>query len=509
MSEAPSEVMPAYSPLETSPADEPVVAPSARPPRGLTLPKRGDLPVLTSVRSSKPARVIAGFLITGLCSAVCLMAFAPWQQTVKGSGRVINYDPSVRPQPIESPIGGRVVRLGEGVREMAFVEEGQLIAELADLDPERLTRLQAQLTNSELVVSQAEAALSAAKSELRQAENAVTVYRSQVQTLERVREETLATAGAYVEASRKNLTAAEKSLADREAILTQAEADYRRQKTLYEKGIKSELTFQTAEQKYKSALAAVERAKADVAAAEQEVEAKRRDRETKGESARASIQSAEATVRNAEAKVESSRGYVAKAEQDLRKAENAKTELESSVSRQSNQKVVAPISGVLAEVNLDAGGGVVSQGEMLGRIVPQTEDRVVELYLDGNDAPLVAPGRHVRLQFEGWPAIQFSGWPSVAVGTFGGEVLSVDAAESANGMFRVLVKEVSGVDPESGLVEEPWPQGRFLRPGVRSQAWVLLETVPLWWEVWRNLNGFPPVVDTEGAKPPKRPKLPK
>ena len=92
----------------------------------------------------------------------------------------------------------------------------------------------------------------------------------------------------------------------------------------------------------------------------------------------------------------------------------------------------------------------------------------------------------MRLQFEGWPAIQFVGWPSVAVGTFGGEVLSIDATDDGAGRFRIVV----AADPS----DEPWPGTSILRQGVRAKAWVLLRTVPLWQEIWRQLNGFPPVV---------------
>ena len=138
-------------------------------------------------------------------------------------------------------------------------------------------------------------------------------------------------------------------------------------------------------------------------------------------------------------------------------------------------------------------------------VIPNTDARFVEAWIDGMDMPLVAPrhvdpdgtavpGSRVRLQFEGWPAIQFVGWPSVAVGTFGGEVVSVDATDDGQGRFRIVVA--------ADAADEPWPGPRFLRQGVRAKAWVLLRTVPLWQEAWRQLNGFPPVVaDKEpGAK---------
>ena len=109
--------------------------------------------------------------------------------------------------------------------------------------------------------------------------------------------------------------------------------------------------------------------------------------------------------------------------------------------------------------------------------------------MNGNDAPLITPGRLVRLQFEGWPAIQFVGWPAVAVGTFGGKVLLVDSTDNGQGKFRILVVP----DPN----DEPWPSNRWLRQGVRANGWVLLNEVSLGFEFWRQFNGFPPVIAME------------
>jgi len=97
--------------------------------------------------------------------------------------------------------------------------------------------------------------------------------------------------------------------------------------------------------------------------------------------------------------------------------------------------------------------------------------------------PLVHSGDHVRLQFEGWPALQFSGWLSVAIGTFGGEVALVDPSDDGTGQFRILVR------PERA---NTWPPEAYLRQGVRANGWVMLGTVSLAYEFWRQLNGFPP-----------------
>ena len=137
----------------------------------------------------------------------------------------------------------------------------------------------------------------------------------------------------------------------------------------------------------------------------------------------------------------------------------------------------------------------VKEGDQLFVIVPETSELAVELCVSGNDMPLIKEGDNVRLQFEGWPAVQFVGWPSVAVGTFGGKVNRVFPTDDAKGNFRVLVSPHKTTDTDS-----EWPDDRYLRQGVRANGWVLLKQVPLGYEVWRQLNGFPPTVADEQPK---------
>ena len=128
------------------------------------------------------------------------------------------------------------------------------------------------------------------------------------------------------------------------------------------------------------------------------------------------------------------------------------------------------------------GSDLVKPGDVLAVIVPETESRAVEIWIDGNDAPLIHPGQQVRLQFEGWPAVQLSGWPSVAAGTFGGVVAFVDPTDNGHGQFRVFIAPAP---------EEIWPAAKYLRQGVRTNAWVSLSQVTLGYELWRTFNGFP------------------
>lgn len=180
----------------------------------------------------------------------------------------------------------------------------------------------------------------------------------------------------------------------------------------------------------------------------------------------------------AQIRVADLRGRVAAAQADLNRAD-------VNLSRQSVQIVRAPRDGFIQSLNAGDAATYINAGDVLATFVPANADRVIEIFIDGRDVALVKPGDEARIQFEGWPAVQFSGWPSVAVGTFSGIVVAVDQSAQPDGRFRVLIEE----DPQATA---PWPEERYARFGAAVQAWVLLETVPVGYEIWRQLNNFPP-----------------
>jgi len=174
----------------------------------------------------------------------------------------------------------------------------------------------------------------------------------------------------------------------------------------------------------------------------------------------------------------------------LAEANAALNRIDVSISRQSVQIVRAPRNGMILRVNAGDTATYVSAGQALARFVPTDVPRAVELYLDGRDIALVHQGAPVRLEFEGYPAFQFSGWPEATIGTFGGQVAAIDLSASTDGRFRVLVTE-----REDGV--DPWPDERFVRLGSSARGWVLFETVPVGYELWRQLNNFPPQFPSE------------
>jgi RND family efflux transporter MFP subunit len=167
------------------------------------------------------------------------------------------------------------------------------------------------------------------------------------------------------------------------------------------------------------------------------------------------------------------------------------TQMQSKVTRQQSQLVNAPADGTIVRLLIGTSSVFVNQGQVVAIFVPKSDKLSAQIFIRGNDLPLVYEGRRVRLQFEGWPAVQFSGWPSIAVGTFGGVVTFVDQTANAEGFFRVIIV------PEKG---EKWPESRYIRQGTRVNGWILLNRVALGYEMWRQFNGFPPSLDAAPEK---------
>ena len=427
------------------------------------------MPALQLAKSSRAARRFAIVLFVLLLLTILLMALAPWQQTITGTGFVVAYDPSQRQQTLEATIEGRIVRWNPLLMENSLVRKGDFIAEIRDLDEAFSERLAGQLENYKEIVVAAKKVMDASDGQL-------TAYR-------RVQVEVEAAQNAYVQAATEKVLAAEHKLAIASASIFQLEQAAQRAKELQAAGNIALEKLQEQERKLQEQKGKVDEETANFSAAKADLRGKEADRH-------AYMQKAEADVRYYEGALDKSKGEVSKAEKEL-------SEMQSKVSRQQTQEVTAPFDGFLVHISSNTGTRLVKKGDEICTIVPDTEDRAVQIWLDGNDAPLVEPGRHVRLQFEGWPAVQFAGWPSVAIGTFGGTVISVDMVDNGKGKFRcqVLRDKVDVDDPTS----QPWPEGRFLRQGVRANAWVLLESVPLWFEIWRKLNGFPPTVDVDSS----------
>ncbi|MFT4769602.1 MAG: multidrug efflux pump subunit AcrA (membrane-fusion protein) [Glaciecola sp.] len=194
--------------------------------------------------------------------------------------------------------------------------------------------------------------------------------------------------------------------------------------------------------------------------------------------------SARREYEQARIRVEQLRADVAQAGAEL-------SRVDVNLSRQSVQIVRAPRDGTILRVNAGDAATFINAGQVVATFVPDNADRAIEMFVDGRDIALVRDGARVRIQFEGWPVIQISGWPSVAVGTFSGHVIAIDPSAQSNGRFRILVEEDEG----TGVA---WPDRRFVRFGSKARGWVLLDEVSVGYEIWRQMNNFPPNFPGQG-----------
>ena len=415
------------------------------------------LPSIALAGSARGTRILARVL-TLLAAALALgMLVVPWQQSIRGTGRVIAFNPLDRRVNIEAPVEGRVRRMH--VVENQAVKQGDLIAEIQDNDPNLLANLRLQHD--------------AAVARRAAAEQRIVDLDQQAASQELAKAQAIGAAEARVTAEQFT----------RET----AEINERRMLELVKHGDISQRDAELAK-------LAADSARANLVAAKAVLERTGRDYDAAISATRASRRSAESDV--------------AAAARDM-------AAVDIQISKNSQQVVTAPRDGIVLSVSA-TDGSYLEPGSLICVVIPDTSERFVEAWIDGMDMPLVTPrstasdgtvqpGSRARLQFEGWPAIQIIGWPSLAVGTFGGEVITVDATDDGSGRFRIVV----AADP----ADMTWPDGQFLRQGVRAKAWVMLNRVPAWREIWRQLNGFPPIsidgIEPAGKDPDSKKKKPK
>ncbi len=398
---------------------------------------------------------ILGILRWGLLAVTVALLFAPWRQSVMGRGQTVAFAPVDRAQAVEAPVSARLHRVH--VVEGQDVEAGEILFELRDNDPDLLDRLERQVE--------------AASRQLEAARLRLAVAEQRFEAIDLSQRAAVDAARTELDRARHLAEAARQERERLEAQVETARPNFERLEALRQEGLASQRAFELARMTYETAVAKLGTAEAKLEAARRDVE-KAKARLAKVEAERT-------------AKLESARGEVAKAEAEIAQYEAKIAALETKLARSSNLVVRAPVRGRVQRVLARTPGELVSAGTRLAELIPSTDRMAVELYLDGNDVPFVTPGRRVRLQFEGWPAVQLVGWPSVAVGTFPGVVAFVDAQDDGKGRFRVIVVPE---DPED------WPSRRYLRQGVQVMGWVLLDQVTLGFELWRRLNDFPPAL---------------
>ncbi len=401
-------------------------------------------------------RLMTIFLVTFM-----VIMFLPWTQIVSSAGTVTTMRPDQRPQTINSVIPGRIEKWF--VQEGDFVQKGDTILFLTEVkdsyfDPNLLERTNDQIKSKELAVSS---------------------YMDKVKALDDQIDGLALNSQLEQEQALNLLAQSELQVASDSIDLMAAEIkhqtavnQYKRFQELHKSGLKSLTELENRELKMQDALAK-----------KISVENKLLTSKNKVINARIKLNTIKSKYRNEIAKAESNK-YAAMS--SMYDAEAVVTKMQNQYANYSIRSgmyfIVAPQDGYLTKIIQSGIGETLKEGDEIITIMPANYDLVVEMYVDPIDLPLIGKGQKVRIQFEGWPAIVFSGWPNASYGTYGGIVYAVDNYISTNGKYRVLVAP----DEE----DQTWPEA--LRVGSATSNMLLLNDVPIWYELWRKVNNFPP-----------------
>ena len=402
---------------------------------------------------------------------IFVIAFVPWTQTVTAQGQLSAYSPYERPQEIHAPISGRIKTWH--VNEGSTVRTGDLLVELNDVDPQFMAPdLLLRLDQSIRALEERRAAA------LDRAE----LLKQQINEMSTLTVAATTSAAARVAEAGNRIQSVEQRLAAAKVAAETATLNLDRSRLLQAEGLVSRRDLELAIEAEAAAKAELNAAQATV----REVKQSRRALTHGRDQIDAELVQRLLETRSQRA---SALAEAAKASEDLADLELTRS---NAVQRRTASQITAPIDGTIVRMARVGPSEVVHTGDLLVTIVPLSATRAVEMWVEPLDAPLLTPGRRVRLLFQGIPAIPLPAWPELMAGTFDGIVQVVDQSSDINGKFRLWVI------PDTQ--HRPWPSQDQVRQGSQVMGWVMLNRVPLWYELWRRFNLFPP--DYYGEKSP-------
>lgn len=412
------------------------------------------------VQSVNGIRRFTRWLIA-LFVVIFIIMLLPWTQNVGGYGKLTTLRPEQRPQTINSTISGKIDKWN--VIEGQHVRAGDTLVKITEVkdayfDPRLIERTQLQLE--------------AKKLSLKSYDQKVTALENQLVSLNQEY-------GLKLKQGRNKLQQAKMKLLSDSTNYAIAMINFdiaakrlNRADSLYVQGIVSLVKLEERQLKF------------------QDATNKRISSENKYMISQNQLINAEIDLNNIN---NTYLAKISKGESDKYSAQSALFDARAQVAKMENQltnytirqgyyHIIAPVDGYIVKTYKPGSGEIVKEGTPIVEFMPINIEIAAEIYIRPMDLPLIKIGEKTRLTFDGWPSLVFSGWPSTSFGTFGGEVYAIDRVASKNGRFRVLVIP----DP----LDEEWPT--LLRVGSGATSIFLLNEVPVYYELWRQINGFPP-----------------
>jgi multidrug resistance efflux pump len=419
------------------------------------------------------ARVLT-WTILAIIGVILVILFLPWQQNIQANGFVTALHPGERPQSVTNAVPGMIAEW--------YVDEGQYVRKG---DPIlRLTEIEDKFFDT-LTLARMGQQVNAKRGAVMNIAQKILAQKAQLKATTEARELAFQKATNKLEQARLKVAVDSADYAAARLDYQIAQVRFQQFKNLFEQGLVSQrelesrqLKLQESQAKESQALNKLDVTRNELANARVELNAVLADYDAKIAKIRAEIDEASYGLNDA-------RGSLAKLENER-----------SNVALRVGQYIVrAPQDGKIIRAMKAGVGEIIAEGEPVVTIMPAQHTIAVELFVEALDVPLIDKGTPVRLQFDGWPALVFSGWPGASLGTFGGHVIMIEDAASSDGKYRMLVA------PDS--TDHPWPEQ--LRMGSGALGWTLLKTVPVWYEIWRQFNGFPPdlqhSIDQTGSLP--------
>ncbi|MFS4468713.1 HlyD family secretion protein [Maribacter sp. 2210JD10-5] len=416
-------------------------------------------------------RFLLAFAICGL-----IILFLPWTQNISGKGFLTTLKPGQRPQTVQSPIPGRIEKWY--VQEGDYVEKGDTILFISEIKNEYFDPRLVERTGQQIKAKSA--SVNSYQGKVKALNNQISALANERRLKLEQAKNKLLQAKLKVQSDSIDLEAAKTNI-----VIAQRQFD--RTTQLESEGLK--------------AVTDVEEKRLKL----QETQAKLISQQNKLLAARNEVINAEVEINRVQA---SYTDKISKAQSDMFTAQSNQFDSEAQVTKLENEYtnyemrndlyyIRAPQNGYINKAIQAGIGETFKEGDRLVGIMPSDYDMAVETFVAPIDLPLIHLGEKVRIQFDGWPAIIFSGWPNVSYGTYGGTVVAIETFISDNGKYRILLA------PDKD--DHEWP--KELRVGSGATTIALLEDVPIWFELWRQLNGFPPnYYQPEGAmaKPIKK-----
>lgn len=408
---------------------------------------------------NKKSNVAKWFLFTFL--AFVFIMFLPWTQNIKTQGNVSTLYQEQRPQKLNSPIPGRIIKWY--VKNGDVVKKGDTILQISEIKDDYLDPLLVERTQEQVQ----------AKKGVRDYYNAkISTTENQIAAISTAKDLKLNQIKIKIAQLQNKLKAEQAELTAVNNELKIAQDQLNRQNKMYEEGLVSLTQLQQRNVSYQNALAKKTSAENKLAQTQQEIAAQNIEQN-------AVIQEYTEKLSKTEGDRFQSMGQVAGSTGDIAKLEN---QVATYKVRKGLYYILATQDGQITQLTKAGIGEIVKDAETIGIIVPKKIDYIAEIYVKPVDLPLIKENQKVMLTFDGFPAIVFSGWPNSSYGTFSGKIIAIENSISENGLFKAIVAE--------DKTQKKWPPNMKIGTGASGIA--ILNDVPIWYEIWRNINGFPP-----------------